>query len=54
MESLIIAGVLTWAIIFVWWGTDLALRADGRSKVVGGLLIVLALVPGLITLWLVR
>ena len=46
----ILAGVLTWLVVFTWWGTDVALRAGRRQKVVGGLLIALGLVPTLIAL----
>ena len=52
MGDFILAGVLTWLTIFVWWGTDLVLRARRREKVVGGLLIAVGLVPSLIALWL--
>jgi hypothetical protein len=52
MADLILAGVLTWLTIFVWWGTDLALRSGRRGRVIGGFLIVLALVPSGIALWL--
>ena len=52
MGELILAGVLTWLMVFVWWGINLVLRAGRRDKVVGSFLIVLALVPSLIALWL--
>jgi hypothetical protein len=52
MGDLILAGVLMWLAIFVWWGTDLILRSDPRGKVVGGCLFVLALVPGGVAMWL--
>ncbi|HKO34109.1 MAG TPA: hypothetical protein VJY85_10225 [Candidatus Limnocylindria bacterium] len=52
MGELILAGVLTWLMVFVWWGTNLALRPGRRDKVVGGLLSALALVPSFIALWL--
>ena len=51
MGDLILAGVLIWLIVFVWWGTDLALRADGRYRLAGALLIALAVVPTFIALW---
>jgi hypothetical protein len=51
MGDLILAGVLTWLMVFVWWGTNLVLRADGRHKAIGGFLLVLGLVPTVIALW---
>ena len=51
MGDLILAGVLIWLMVFVWWGVDLSLRADGRKRLVGALLIVLAVVPTFIALW---
>jgi len=52
MGDFILAGVLTWLTVFVAWGTNLVLRDDTRERVVGGLLIALALIPSLIALWL--
>jgi hypothetical protein len=52
MDGLILGGVLAWLIAFVWWGMNLALRAGRREKVVGGILIAVALLPSLIALWL--
>jgi len=49
---LILASILTWLLVFVWWGTELALRDGGRECVTGGVLIALGLVPTLIALWL--
>jgi hypothetical protein len=51
MGDLILAGVLIWLMVFVWWGVDLSLRADGRTRLVGAVLIVLAVVPTFIALW---
>jgi hypothetical protein len=52
VADLILAGVLMWLLVLVWWGTELALRAGGRERVIGGVLIALGLVPALIALWL--
>lgn len=54
MGDLILAGLLLWLTIFVWWGTNLALRPGGRGKVIGTCLIVLALIPSGIAIWLNR
>jgi hypothetical protein len=50
MDDLILAGALTWLLVFVWWGTDVVFQAGRRRQVAGGLLIVLALVPSLVVL----
>ena len=52
MGDFILAGVLTWLTVFVAWGTNLVLRDGRRERLVGGLLIALALIPSLIALWL--
>jgi hypothetical protein len=52
MGDFILAGVLSWLTIFVWWGSDLVLRADRRYKVAGVCLIAIALAPSLVALWL--
>lgn len=52
MADLILAGVLAWLMVFVWWGAEFALRAGRHGKVVGGILVVLGLVPSVIALWL--
>ena len=52
MDSLILAGVLTWAMTSSWWGFELAMRTSGRAKVIGGFLLALAVVPSLIALLL--
>jgi len=52
MGELILAGVLTWLIVFVWWGTNLLLRPGRRDRVIGACLLAIALVPSLFALWL--
>ena len=52
MGDFILAGVLLWLTIFVWWGTTLVLRDGRRNKVLGGCLIALAVAPSLLALWL--
>jgi len=52
MADVILAAVLVWLLVLVWWGTELALRAGGRERVIGAVLIGLGLVPTLIALWL--
>jgi hypothetical protein len=52
MADLILAGVLTWLQDLRVVGTDLALRAGRRGKMIGAFFIVLALVPSGIALWL--
>jgi hypothetical protein len=49
--DVIVAGVLAWLVVFVWWGTELLLRVGRRGKVLGGFFIALALIPSLVTLW---
>jgi len=52
MGDLILGGVLIWLAVFVAWGTNFVLRDDRRHRVIGALLIALALVPTVIALWL--
>jgi len=52
MGELILAGVLTWLIVFVWWGTNLLLRPGRRDRVIGACLLAIGLVPSLFALWL--
>ena len=52
MGDLILAGVLSWLIVFVWWGTNLLLRPGRRERVLGASLFAIGLVPSVIALWL--
>jgi len=51
MGELILAGVLTWVIVLVWWGTNLLLRPGRRDRVIGAFLFAIGLVPSVIALW---
>ena len=51
MGEVVLVGVLTWLIVFVWWGTNLLLRRGRRERVIGAFLFAIGLVPSLIALW---
>lgn len=52
MDVLPLAGALTWAVAFLWWGTELVLRAGRRTKIFGTLLIAAGLAPSALLLLL--